>query len=148
MEQKEKERELTSEEFIKLVEPKQQQRFLVKFPKPFDINQFVIHEASRPKYNFLEDTWGDITFRMMDPICPSTSQAVMDGLKILKEDDEFKDECIIITIEMLDPLGMSIEQWNVKGKIKTVDFGKLTYKESDMATIEIVFLVEDAILNY
>jgi hypothetical protein len=128
-------------------EPKKESRFIVKFGKPFFIPEYVINQTARPSFKKTNSgmKWDNMVFTMYDPIAPSTSQALMDGLKALKTQDS---QSIDVTIQILDPVGSSIEKWKITGEINSIDFGKLNWKSDDNLMINVYFDVHYAILDY
>jgi hypothetical protein len=134
--------------FFEPFEPKKENRFLVKFPEPFKIPQYVIHKANRPSFSITEYgtiIWKNITFSLYDPISPSTSGAIMEGLKELRKKDSQK---LTIEIEILDPTGNVVESWNIHGNIDNINFGILDWSKGEPLYITIEFKVEYAQLNF
>ena len=124
-------------------EPKKENRFVITFPKPFEIPEYVIHKCSRPVYN--QGKWSDIMFSMHDAIEPSTTRALVDGIRELRKMD---DPILIIDISLLDPVGQTIEKWLVKGTIETINFGTLDYSSDKLLEINVHFKVNTAILEF
>lgn len=119
-------------------EPKKNNRFIIGFPESFGISSWVIQLSSRPSMKIHEKKflgfsyskklkWEPIRIEMLDPIGPSTTQRLMSLINnnILTKFD-FK-------LEMLDPTGVSVEEWKVNGcEIKSIDFGDLGYDNDGM----------------
>jgi hypothetical protein len=128
-------------------EPKIENRYIVEFGAPFEIPNFVICEASRPSINKTQCgiVWEDMVFGMYDPITPSTGQVVINGIKKLMQLD---DQSISIIIKILGPVGDTVEQWEVVGDIKSIDFGRLEYKSADPLIIRITIAVRYAKLIF
>lgn len=125
-------------------EPKKENRFIIEFGEPFKIPNYVIHRTTRPIMISL-DTWADMVFSMYDPISPSTSQALMDGIRELRKRD---DKTIEVKIYILDPVGEKVEEWIIKGIVDNINFGVLDYKNDEPVSIDLYFKVINAILNY
>lgn len=129
-------------------EPKKTNRYVVSFSAPFKIPQYVIHKTTRPSFKKTKKdviVWDDMVFSMYDPIAPSTSQALMDGIRELRKQDSYE---IQVTIQGLDPVGNVIEEWVVTGEIDRIDFGTLDWKSDEPLTINVFFKVRYAQLNY
>jgi len=143
------------------LEFKRTNRFIVKYSSPFeDIQPIITYKANRPIYNALKSKWEDITLLLRDPIFPSTSKILIKGLESIKERKKYRKEIsrlehkslinpefIYIEIEMLDPTGVVVEKWNIKGKIKKVNFGVLDYTDDGLSHIELIFKVKSATLS-
>jgi len=130
------------------LEPKKENRFVVNFPEPFKIPQYVIHKTSRPSFYITESgmiKWNNIAFILYDPISPSTSVAIMEGVKELRKKDS---QNLVIGIEILSPVGDVVESWDIHGKINSIDFGVLDWKNGNHLNITIDFNVDYAKLNF
>jgi len=128
-------------------EPKMENRFIVVFPEYFYIPSYVIHNTTRPSCSVRRDmiSWNNITFDMYDPVGPSTSQAIMNGLSNLKKLDSYKLE---ILIQELGPVGDKVAEWKLIGEITYIDFGTLNWKSYEPVKITMGFKIEDCKLNY
>lgn len=125
-------------------EPKRKNRFLVTFPEEFGLQQWVNYSASRPTMSyeikkFLGFTyskkikWEPIEFNFRDPIGPSTSQA----LYMLLRENGLKP--FNLKIELLDPTGVVVEQWNITNTtIKSIEFGHLSMDDDEIANCKMV----------
>lgn len=140
------------------VEPKFENRFLISFPEHFNIPQWVVSKASRPRLEiFRRDIfshnndltqqfyeWADLEITLNDPISPSTTQVLM-GLV----SDNIIHNNIQITIEMLDPTGVVVERWLLSDCfIKTINFGSLSYSSNNLAEITLTVSINQAILLF
>lgn len=107
-------------------EPKMTNRWIVKFPKKYQIPEWVGKAMTLPVYPF--NLGGKITVVLRDPIAPSTTKSIM---KFLDEPKPFK-----LKIHMLDPLGESIEKWILKGcLITSIDWSTLDYESNEPTLI-------------
>jgi len=101
-------------------EPKKENRFVVEFPDGFNIPKYVVKSATYPKCIFGEMgvEWEPITFRMYDPVAPSTSQALHE-LILTTDLQPFE-----VQLKTLGPVGDVVEHWKlIDCKIKCIDFG-------------------------
>jgi hypothetical protein len=132
---------------VDIFEPKKENRFIVKFGKPFSISESVINQTKRPSFKKSNSgmKWDNMVFSMYDPITPSTSQSLMDGLRVLRTQDS---QIIDVFIQIMDPIGEIIEEWKVTGEINSIDFGKLDWKSDEALMINVYFDVHYAVLNY
>lgn len=116
-----------------LYEPKRNNRFIVTFPEEFGIKNFVVKSLNRPTCHILEDysiSWNNISFVFYDPISPSTTQVLMENVRTKKI-----FQTINVLLEILDPVGIVVEKWNIKGKFKYFNFGELDYENDGLITI-------------
>ena len=107
-------------------EPKKKNRWIVTFPESMGINSWAVYKTKRPTYRVIEKkifgvllykkiVWDEIKIEFHDPIGPSTSQLLMCDFKP-KEKFDYK-------LELLDPTGVVIEQWEINScDVKSVDF--------------------------
>ena len=133
---------------FKPFESKTESRFVVNFPEPFRIPQYVVHKASRPSFYLTESgmiIWNSIDFVLYDPISPSTSASIMEGIKELRKRDS---QNLTIGIEILSPVGDIVESWDIHGKINSIDFGVLDWKNGNPLNITIDFNVDYAQLKF
>jgi hypothetical protein len=129
-------------------EPKTKNRWLIHFKGDYkDIPIWVVSKTSRPrwasyktdKYGPMNSDWpvnGDwcnIEIHFRDPISKSTSKILMDAFRMSGKNKKIK-----YTLEMLDPTGVTVEKWKIKGEVKEVDFGELDYSNDALAEIKMV----------
>ena len=142
-------------------EPKRMNRFLITFPKHFNIPQWVVSETSRPNmtikskkilgFEFLKKIiWADMQIIMTDPIGPSTSQSIMDLIhKSLYEKKQIIKDKFYLKLEMLDPTGVVVERWDFSDcEFKSIDFGELSYQNDNMVKITLVIKLGKVILEF
>lgn len=123
-------------EVINQFEPKSGGRFLVEFQAPLNIPKFVVKNTTRPKLIFTNggNKWDEMVFSMYDPIHPSTSQILMTGLRELRKLD---DQTIEVKLLILDPVGVEVEKWVIKGTINKIDFGVLDWESREPLMIKL-----------
>lgn len=119
-------------------EPKRKYWFLVKLPKAFEIAEWLINAVTAPTIKFIGENkyeWEEMTFTFYDPIGPSTSQRLWVLYRASNDND---DEIIPVSgeivdlvkegfdckIQILDPTGVVVSEWDVLGcKITKINFG-------------------------
>lgn len=142
---------------------------MLRFPADLGIQEWTLQEARRPKINqsdtkieFLNTetyvvgryTWETITVKLRDPIGPSTSQAVMEWVRLTSESVTGRQGYAIgykrdVELEMLDPTGAVVQKWILKNCfITSADFGNLSYSEDGLADVEITLRPDYCILAY
>ena len=151
-------------------EPLRQNRFLLRFPSDLGIQEWWVKTSSRPKFlgtskeiEFLNTStwisgrykWDKIDVTLRDTIGPSTSQAVMEWVRLHSESVTgrqgyaagYKRNC---ELEMLDPTGVVVQKWIlVNCMIKDeVDFGALDYAQDNIAEVKFALQPDYCVLAY
>ena len=152
-----------------IYEPLKKNRWLFRFPADLGIQEWTLESAKRPaitqsatEIQFLNTstwvvgryTWDDINITFRDPIGPSTSQAVMEWVRLTSESVTGRQGYAAgykrdVELEMLDPTGAVVQKWILKNAFLTnVDFGDLSYGDDGLATITATLKMDYAILCY
>jgi hypothetical protein len=141
-------------EELKLPSPfelKTENRFIVRYPdKLFKLAEFVTYEVSKISCQFEGDNvlWDSITFKMYDPISPSTSQAIMQALQDKVTVMPLIDEAVDISLQILGPVGDVVSEWKLTGRVTSIDFGSFSWKSKEHVSIDLHFDVHYAMLLY
>ena len=144
-------------------EPKFKNRWVINFKGYFkDIPKWVPSKTSRPKWvvdnekvkdninngnswdNITSGSWADIEIFLRDPIFVSTSKVLMEGFRLSGEGDKK----IKYNLELLDPSGVTVEKWKIKGVLQEVDFGELDYSIDSLAEIKLTIRPTKVVLVY
>jgi hypothetical protein len=150
-------------------EPKRVNRFILTFPSELGINEWYVESTARPKITigstpipFLNTefyvagryVWNTISVVFRDPIGPSAAQALMEWVRLHAESVTgrmgyaagYKKD---ITLQLLDPTGVVVEKWILKGTFLTdVDFQSLDYGQDGLAKINATLRPDYCILVY
>jgi hypothetical protein len=151
-------------------EPLRQNRFLLRFPSDLGIQEWWVKSASRPKIKltskeiaFLNTstyvagryTWDAIQITLRDTIGPSTSQAIMEWVRLHAESVTgrmgyaagYKRNC---ELEMLDPTGVVVQKWILVNCMigSDVGFGDLAYDQDELAEITLSLQPDYCVLAY
>lgn len=111
-------------------EPKMSNKFLVEFPKEFNIQCWSIQKTNLPK--FINGEWGYIKIEFFDVFTPSTSNGLFKIVNFVKTKKDETDELFNIKIKLLDSIGVEVEEWVISvKKVLIVNFGELDYNKSD-----------------
>jgi hypothetical protein len=108
-------------------EPKVASRFICYMKKKDDtilIPSYLIKEITRPSITRKDGkwNWNPIQIKAYDPIVPSAAQIFYEYIM------ENSYEKFDITVNVLDPVGNSVEKWEIKNaEIIDVDFGRLSW---------------------
>jgi len=127
----------------KYYEPKYSNRFIVYWSGPFSgIPTWAVKATNRPKW--VDSNWDDLIFELYDTIATGTSSEIMKGLNAIQNKDS---DIIKVSMHLLDPIGSTVETWDITGRIKEVDFGILDYGINEPINIVIVLEVSTAVLK-
>jgi hypothetical protein len=150
-------------------EPKKKNRWLMRFPAELGIQQWWLQSASRPsieqnevEIQFLNTStwvlgrfiWSTIDVVLRDAIGPSSSQAIMEWVRLHSESVTGRQGYAAgykkdIEIEMLDPTGVVVEKWELQGTMLTnVGFGDLAMDDDGIADITATLRFDRAILIF
>lgn len=150
-------------------EPKKKNRFILRFPSDLGISEWTVSSTNRPKLNqgnveiplLNTSTWVlgrykwepmNVTFR--DPIAPSTSQALMEWIRLGTESVTGRQGYAAgykrdVELEMLDPSGVVVEKWIVKNAwLSEFDGGTLSYSDDGVAECTVTMVIDYAVLAY
>jgi len=124
-------------------EPKRKNRFIITFPKEYDIDSWIVNTSTMPKYT--NDKWENMEITFKDPIGYSTSERLY-KLVVTKDKSTILTQ---FTIDMLDPTGVLVEKWLIGiQEIISIDFGDLDYSNTDMLNPKIIIKPSYCILNF
>ena len=149
-------------------EPKRVNRFFAEFPSELGIEVWKVQKFKRPSMNinsvpipFVNEqkyvagkyTWAEMQVTFLDPIGPSTSQQLMEWVRLHAESltgrmgyaaGYQKD----ILLKALDPTGVEVEKWFLeKCQIVSIDFGENSYDDDALTNIELTLQPWRCILN-
>lgn len=150
-------------------EPLRNNRFMLRFPADLGIQEWTLESASRPKLDinvteipFLNTStyvagryqWNEISVTLRDMIGPSTSQALMEWVRLCVESATgrmgyaagYKRD---IELEMLDPNGVVVQKWIiVNAWISNFDGGDLSASDDEITKDTITLRPDYCILAY
>ena len=150
-------------------EPLRKNRFIFSFPSDTGIQSWWVSTSSLPSINqnateiqFMNTstwvlgryTWEDITITFRQFSGPSTSQALMEWVRLESESVTGRQGYAAgykrnITISMTDPTGVVVQKWVLINAFPTtVNFGDLAYDTDDISTAEMTIKYDFAILVY
>ena len=150
-------------------EPLRKNRWVLRFPSDIGISEWMLQSASRPsieqkntEIEFLNTStfvvgrynWSDINVTFRDVIAPSTSQALMEWIRLCSESVTGRQGYAAgykrdLELEMLDPTCVAVQKWVLKKCwISTSNFGELQYSDDSLATITATIVMDYAILAY
>ena len=150
-------------------EPLRKNRFVFRFPSDLGISEWMIQSGNRPsirqsntEIQFLNTstyvlgryTWEPMQVTFRDVIAPSTSQAIMEWVRLGSESVSGRQGYAAgykrdVELELLDPTGVTVQRWILKNAFLTdVNFGSLSYQDDQIADITATLVYDYAILVY
>ena len=147
-------------------EPKLKNRFIMQID---GINAYLIKTMNRPsiesetvelnhmnvtRYVKGKSKWQPIEVTLYDPVVPSAAQQVMEWVRLHHESvtgrdgyaDFYKKN---ITFNVLDPVGSTVEEWELKGAyIQSANFGDMAFDSSDPVEIALTLRYDYAVLKF
>lgn len=150
-------------------EPLRQNRFIFSFPADTGIQSWWVSSSALPSINqkdieipFMNTStwvlgryvWDSITVKLKSLIGPSTSQAVMEWVRLGSESVTGRQGYAAgykrnVTIQMLDPTGVAVQKWVlINAFITTANFGALDYGSDTLSEVDITLRYDYAILVY
>jgi hypothetical protein len=149
-------------------EPKRANRFFAEFADELGVEVWKVQKFKRPsmKINKVEIdymneknyvagryTWDSMSITFLDPIGPSTSQQLMEWVRLHAESltgrmgyaAGYKKN---ILLKSLDPTGVEVEKWFLEQcMITSIDFGENDYGNDELTNITLEIQPWRCILN-
>ena len=150
-------------------EPKQNHRWILRFPSSLGINEWFVQTTARPKMTvnntpikFLNTNtnvatdfkWEPISVTFLDPIGPSATQAIMEWIRLCAESVTgrmgyaagYKKN---VDLEMLDPTGVVVEKWILEQCMITKStWDNVSYSDDKLAGLDVTLQMDRCILVY
>jgi hypothetical protein len=129
-------------------EPLKKNRYYIDFKGLFkDIKPFTLINTERPCYE--NGKWKDITISFNDIIGSdvSTTRALMEGVHHYNN-VRANTMKIDYDLNLLDPIGDTVQRWNISGIIREIDFGELDYSNDEICKIKMVVEPIKVILEF
>ena len=148
-------------------EPKRINRFFAEFPDDMvevwkiqkfkrpsmKINSVPIQFMNEQNYVAGRYTWDEMAVTFLDPIGPSTSQQLMEWVRLHAESLTGRmcykaGYAKNIRLKALDPTGIEVEKWFLEQcQIVSIDFGENSYEEDGLTNITLTLQPWRCILN-
>ncbi len=150
-------------------EPKRKNRWIMRFPSDLGIQEWTLASSSRPTYksnsvdiDFLNTKtyvagkyeWAQIDVSLRDAIGPSTTQAIMEWVRLHSESATGRQGYAAgymrdVELFMLDPTGVTVEKWLIKNAfIISANFGNLDMSQDGIADVTISLRPSHCLLCY
>jgi len=158
----------TNEMLADAFEPKRANRFLFQFADD-SLPAFVVKTFARPTYtaspieiDYLNQKrylagkgiWNSVDMTLHDPIAPSSSQRVMEWVRLQHETISGRDGYAAfykktINLYALDPVGAKVEDWELRGCFcESVNFGSYDMANAEPVEIQLTLRPDSCILKY
>ena len=125
------------------LEPKRNNRFIVRFPKEFKIADWCTQSITKPKY--VNGEWDTIKIVFNDLVDYSASEGLINMIKSLQSDDK---NLVEIYLDILSPSGEVVDEWLITfNQILSIDFGDCNYDNDDIQSPILIFKPIDCILK-
>lgn len=149
-------------------EPKKKNRFALEFPSDLGIDHFIVQTSGKPKLDINENeipymntstwvagrsVWQQIDIQFIDVIGPSTTQKLMEWIRLHFEPSTGRMGYAVgykknLVLKALDPTGIEVEKWTLIGsQITNIDFNDYDYSDDDLARVNITVRMDRCILE-
>ena len=142
-------------------EPKKNNRFLVNLPDFFEIPEYLIKSFERPSIKIINEPTGEsymdwkiISLEIYDIVNPSTSHKIWNLIKALEGNDDKllelaeKIKRFDIKLQLLGPIGDTVEEWELKVQLVEILFGDLNNEDDNVTNITLRLKPLMVKLNY
>lgn len=149
-------------------EPKRKNRFVLEFPTELGIESFLVQTSGKPKLSINEveieymnssnwvagrAVWDAIDVSFIDVIGPSTTQKVMEWIRLHFEPSTGRMGYAVgykknLVLKGLDPVGVEVEKWTLVGcMITNADFDDYDYSSDDISAVNITIRPDRCLLD-
>lgn len=149
-------------------EPKKKNRFVLEFPTELGIESYLVQTSGKPSIEigsvevpymntstFLAGRykWGAIDIEFLDVIGPSTTQKVMEWVRLHAESATGRMGYAVgykknLVLKALDPTGVEVEKWTLIGAfITNASFDDYTYDAEDITKVKINVQMDRCLLS-
>jgi hypothetical protein len=149
-------------------EPKRKNRFVLEFPTELGIESYLVQTSGKPSIEinsteipFMNTStfvsgrykWGTMDVSFIDVIGPSTTQKIMEWVRLHAESATGRMGYAIgykknLVLKALDPTGVEVEKWTLIGCIITsAAFDDYDYSADDLSTVKITIQPDRCLLN-
>jgi hypothetical protein len=149
-------------------EPKRKNRFTLEFPTELGIESYLVQTSGKPsiEINSVEIPymntstwvagrykWGTMDIQFIDVIGPSTTQKIMEWIRLHAESATGRMGYAIgykknLVLKALDPTGGEVEKWTLIGCLITNgNFDDYDYSADDLSTVKITIQPDRCLLN-
>lgn len=149
-------------------EPKRKNRFVLEFPTELGIESYLVQTSGKPSLEINSTEipymntstwvagrykWGTLDVEFIDVIGPSTTQKIMEWVRLHAESATGRMGYAIgykknLVLKALDPTGVEVEKWTLIGCLITnASFDDYDYGADDVAKVKITIQPDRCLLN-
>ena len=149
-------------------EPKKKNRFVLEFPTELGIESYLVQTSGKPTIEigsveipYMNTStwvagrykWATLDVSFIDVIGPSTTQKVMEWVRLHAESATGRMGYAIgykknLVLKALDPTGIEVEKWTLIGcQITNASFDDYDYSAEDLSTVKITIQPDKCLLN-
>jgi hypothetical protein len=149
-------------------EPKRKNRFVLEFPTELGIESYLVQTSGKPSLEigsteipYMNTStwvagrykWGTLDVEFIDVIGPSTTQKIMEWVRLHAESATGRMGYAIgykknLVLKALDPTGVEVEKWTLIGCLITnASFDDYDYGADDVAKVKITIQPDRCLLN-
>lgn len=148
-------------------EPKRKNRFVLEFPTELGIESFLVQTSAKPSLNINKTeitymnsstfvagraVWQEMEITFIDVIGPSTTQKVMEWVRLHFETATGRMGYAVgykknLVLKATDPNGVEIEKWTLIGcQIVSANFDSFDYGADDLAMVTLTIQPDKCLL--
>jgi len=149
-------------------EPKRKNRFVLEFPTELGIESYLVQTSGKPSLEIAATEipymntstwvsgrykWGTLDVEFIDVIGPSTTQKIMEWIRLHAESATGRMGYAIgykknLVLKALDPTGVEVEKWTLIGcLITSASFDDYDYSAEEIAKVKITIQPDRCLLN-
>ncbi len=149
-------------------EPKRRNRFVLEFPTELGIESYLVQTSGKPSLEigsteipYMNTStwvagrykWNTLDVEFIDVIGPSTTQKVMEWVRLHAESATGRMGYAIgykknLVLKALDPTGVEVEKWTLIGCLITnASFDEYDYSADDVGRVKITIQPDRCLLN-
>jgi len=149
-------------------EPKRKNRFVLEFPTELGIESYLVQTSGKPSLNINKteipymntstfvagrSVWQTLEIKFIDVIGPSTTQKIMEWVRLHFESATGRMGYAIgykknLVLKALDPTGVEVEKWTLIGcQIESAAFDDYDYGADDVSTVTITIQPDRCLLD-
>jgi len=149
-------------------EPKKKNRFVLEFPTELGIESYLVQTAGKPAIEigsveipYMNTStwvagrykWGTMDIEFLDVIGPSTTQKVMEWVRLHAESATGRMGYAVgykknLVLKALDPTGVEVEKWTLIGSfITNASFDNVDYGDEEILRVKITIQPDRCLLS-
>ena len=149
-------------------EPKKKNRFVLEFPTELGIESYLVQTAGKPAIEigsveipYMNTStwvagrykWGTMDIEFLDVIGPSTTQKVMEWVRLHAESATGRMGYAVgykknLVLKALDPTGVEVEKWTLIGSfITNASFDSVDYGDEEILRVKITIQPDRCLLS-